>query len=168
LVELSDGRILANVRNESKRHRRLFALSEDGASAWSEPQFQESLYDPICMGATSALTDAKGRTTALLYSHPDSGPGARPAGADGSRERRNLTVRLSDDDGQTWPTSRVIDAGPSGYSDMATTPDGAIYLLYEAQSLEPNGPFIPATLTLARFNREWLESQTEASPAAAP
>ncbi len=170
LVELSDGRVLANVRNESKRHRRLFAVSADGATGWSEPAFQEALYEPICMGGNATLTDADGATAALLYSAPNSGPGTGPTGKEGNRERRNLTVRLSADDGKTWPISRVLDAGPSGYSDMAVGPDGTIYLLYEAKSLEPTGPFIPATLTLARFNRAWLEatvSPEESAPAAA-
>jgi len=158
LVELSDGRVLANVRNESKRFRRLFSISADGATGWSKPEFQEALYEPICMGGNATITDADGRTTALLYSYPNSGPGTGPTGKEGNRERRNLTVRLSDDDGKSWPTSRVLDEGPSGYSDMAVGPDGTIYLLYEAKSLEPTGPFIPATLTLVRFNRAWLEA----------
>jgi sialidase-1 len=167
LVELSDGRVLANVRNESKRHRRLFSISHDGATGWSKPEFQDALYEPICMGGNAAIVDSDGKTTSLLYSSPDSGPGAGPTGKEGNRERRNLTVRLSDDDGKTWPVSRVVDAGPSGYSDMAAGPDGTIYLLYEAKSLEPKGPFIPATLTLVRFNRAWLEASDD-SPAASP
>ena len=165
LLELSDGRVLANVRNESKRHRRLFSISDDGATGWSKPEFQEALYEPICMGGNATITDAEGRTTALLYSYPNSGPGTGPTGKEGNRERRNLTVCLSNDDGQSWPTSRVLDEGPSGYSDMAVGPDGTIYLLYEAQSLEPKGPSIPATLTLARFNRAWLEANNGAAAA---
>ncbi|WP_428305705.1 sialidase family protein [Lacipirellula sp.] len=159
LVELSDGRVLANVRNESKRHRRLFATSADGATGWTKPEFQESLYEPICMGGNATLADDAGKTTALLYSYPNSGPGSGPTGKEGSRERRNLTVRLSDDDGKHWQTSRVVDVGPSGYSDMAVASDGTVYLLYEAESLEPKGPFIPAKLELVRFNRAWLEQQ---------
>lgn len=159
LVELSDGSVLANVRNESKRHRRLFSVSKDGATGWSKPEFQESLYEPICMGGNATLHDAGGNTTALLYSYPNCGPGTGPTGKEGNRERRNLTVLLSEDDGKAWTESRVVDAGPSGYSDMAVGPDGTIYLLYEAKSLEPKGPFIPATLTLVRFNRAWLTAK---------
>lgn len=167
LVELSDGRVLANVRNESKRHRRLFSISADGATGWSKPEFQEALYEPICMGGNATIADAAGQTTSLIYSYPNSGPGTGPTGKEGNRERRNLTVRLSDDDGKSWPKSRVLDAGPSGYSDMAVDRDGTIYLLYEAKSLEPKGPFIPATLTLARFNRAWLEGGKQGAGAAA-
>ena len=163
LVELSNGDVLANVRNESKRHRRLFSVSEDGATGWSKPEFQEALYEPICMGGNAAITDADGNTTALLYSYPNSGPGSGATGKEGNRERRNLTVRLSNDDGKTWPASRVVDPGPSGYSDLAVDREGTIYLLYEAQNLEAKGPFIPKTLTLARFNRAWLEAGDNAA-----
>lgn len=165
LVELSDGRVLANVRNESKRHRRLFSVSKDGTTGWSKPEFQEALYEPICMGGNATLVDAKGNTTALLYSYPNSGPGAGPTGKEGNRERRNLTVSLSSDEGASWTESRVIDAGPSGYSDMAVDANGTVYLLYEAKSLESKGPFIPATLTLVRFNRAWLENADESESA---
>lgn len=168
LVELSDGSVLANVRNESKRHRRLFSVSKDGATGWSKPEFQETLYEPICMGGNAAMVDDEGRTTALLYSFPNSGPGTGPTGKEGNRERRNLTLRLSNDDGKTWSASRVVDAGPSGYSDLAVGADGTIYLIYEAKSLEPKGPFIPATLTLVRLNRTWLETPSESAPAASP
>ena len=37
------------------------------------------------------------------------------------RERRNLTVKLSEDEGKTWPRARVIEPGPSGYADLAVT-----------------------------------------------
>ena len=42
-----------------------------------------------------------------------------------------MTVKLSEDEGATWPVSRAVEPGISGYSDLAVGPDGAIYLLYE-------------------------------------
>jgi sialidase-1 len=164
LVEHADGRVMANIRTESKRHRRVIAFSHDGATGWTKPEFADALYEPICMASTARLpvagnveAQARGaKATTLLFSNPNSGPGAGPTGKQGSRERRNLTVRLSDDSGRTWPTSRVIAAGPSGYSDMAVAPDGTIYLLYEADRADPTGPFIPGSITLATFNRAWL------------
>ena len=48
---------------------------------------------------------------------------------------------------------------------MAVGPDGTVYLLYEAKSLEPKGPFIPATVTLVRFNRGWLEDADKSESA---
>src|SRR5262249_8228487 len=38
-VELADGRVMLNTRNESKAHRRLITLSRDGATGWTEPRY---------------------------------------------------------------------------------------------------------------------------------
>jgi sialidase-1 len=104
-----------------------------------------------------SLSDTKNtEATMLMFSNPDSGPRSGPAGKEGSRDRRNLTVRFSPDSGKTWPTSRVIESGPSGYSDMAVAPNGAVFLLYEAGQAEATGPFIPGSVTLAKFNWEPL------------
>jgi sialidase-1 len=61
-------------------------------------------------------------------------------------------VRLSRDDGRTWPAARLIHEGPSAYSSLARLADGRIALLYEAgeeQSYEQ--------IRLARFSIDWLE-----------
>jgi len=42
-VELSDGRVLFNMRTESDPHRRLVSISPDGVTAWSEPAFDDAL-----------------------------------------------------------------------------------------------------------------------------
>ena len=46
-VELTDGRVMLNVRNESKTHRRLVTTSPDGATKWSKPRFVPELLEPI-------------------------------------------------------------------------------------------------------------------------
>ena len=43
-VELTDGRVMLNIRNESKKYRRLISYSNNGIDNWSEPQFDEGLY----------------------------------------------------------------------------------------------------------------------------
>ncbi|HSH95450.1 MAG TPA: sialidase family protein, partial [Roseimicrobium sp.] len=50
-VELADGRVLLNSRSVSKASRRLLTVSPDGASRWSRPTFEPSLFEPICMGS---------------------------------------------------------------------------------------------------------------------
>ena len=37
VVELSDGRVLINVRTESDRQRRVVSTSPDGATGWTKP-----------------------------------------------------------------------------------------------------------------------------------
>ncbi|MBL9124270.1 MAG: exo-alpha-sialidase, partial [Planctomycetaceae bacterium] len=132
-VQLADGRVLFNIRSESPPNRRAVATSPTGIDAWSVPTFDEALVDPICMASLCRLTTtADSDRNRLLFSNPanlERAQGAVTPG--GSRDRKNLTVRLSYDEGKTWPVSRVLEAGPSGYSDLAVAPDGTIYCLYE-------------------------------------
>jgi sialidase-1 len=65
-------------------------------------------------------------------------------------------VKLSYDEGKTWPVSRVLEPGFSGYSDLAVGPDGTIYCLYERGSTDGKDIFATNYLTVARFNLEWL------------
>lgn len=134
-AQLADGRVLLNIRSESKDHRRALSVSKDGATAWTVPTFQHDLPEPICMGSLLALPRGE-----LLFANPDS-PG---------RARTNLTIYLSRDQGRSWPVKKSLESGPSAYSDLAVASDGTVLCFYENNSEK--------TLTLARFNLSWLNS----------
>lgn len=90
----------------------------------------------------------------LLFSNPHNLEKANGQVEPGkSRDRKNLSVKLSADDGQTWSTNKTLEAGPSMYSDLAVTPQGTILCFYGRGS-KPG--FAGNGLTLARFNLEWL------------
>jgi sialidase-1 len=153
LVELADSRVMSSIRTESPQHRRMMATSPDGATGWTKPEFVNELYEPICMASiVSVPSDRAGKVGKpwLVFCNPDSGP-TQAGGKQGSRDRRNLTVKVSKDGGRTWPQCRTVEAGPSGYSDMAVAPDGAICLLYEAEAKNKAGPFVPATIAFSKF-----------------
>jgi len=153
-VELSDGRVMLNVRSESKAHRRLVTISPDGATNWSTPKFDDALREPICMGAIVRYDF--GDEHLLLFSNPDNLARADGKEAPGtSRDRKNLSVKLSWDDGQTWPVNKPIEPGPSMYSDLAVTQAGTI-LCFFGRGSKPG--FAGTGLTLARFNLEWLQA----------
>ena len=46
-------------------------------------------------------------------------------------DRVKMTVRLSYDEGETWPVSKLLHAGPSAYSSLAVLPDLSVGCLYE-------------------------------------
>jgi sialidase-1 len=71
-----------------------------------------------------------------------------------SLPRNDLRVRLSYDEGKTWPVSKSLLEGPAGYSDMAAAPDGAIFILYEQSFHDGSGRTV--RLLLSRFDLEWL------------
>ena len=159
-VELGDGRVMLNVRNESKAHRRLVTVSPDGATGWSTPHFDDALLEPICMGSiVRCPAKPDGGPARLLFSNPDNlsrADGKEEPGK--NRDRKNLTVKMSSDNGQTWPVSRTVEPGPSMYSDIGVAPDGTIFCFY-GRSLK--GGFAGDRLTLARFNLEWLAGGKE-------
>ena len=133
-VQLTDGRVMLNVRSPSKAARRIVVYSKDGARHWSAPMFHPQLPEPVCFASMVRLAAGT-----LVYVSPDSV----------GRERKNLTVRVSYDEGKTWSVKRVLEAGPSAYADLAALPDGGIAAFYEAGRMAPY-----ETLTLGRFDFE--------------
>jgi Neuraminidase (sialidase) len=152
-VQLHDSSVLLNIRHETDQHFRAVSLSTDGATKWSKPVLDKQLPEPICMASVCRLTEkpafAKNR---ILFANPHNPDG---------RQRRNLTVKLSYDECQTWPVARTLEAGISGYSDLAVGPDGIIHCLYERGGINKN-MYKTAALTVARFNLEWLTEGKDA------
>ncbi|MCU0716867.1 MAG: glycoside hydrolase [Pirellula sp.] len=136
-------------RNVSKPNRKLVSISPDGARNWSTPQFQSELWEPICMASIATYRPKSG---VILYSAP------RTVGVDatgkeipaGRGKREKLTIQWSEDDGKTWPHSKLLVDGPSAYSDLAVLPDGTILCLYEG-----NGD-----VEIKRLNWEWLQAKS--------
>ena len=154
-VELADGSVMLNVRSESKAHRRIVTVSKDGATGWSKPRFDDALLEPICMaGIVRYSTENPGGKNRILFSNPDNlerADGKAEAGK--NRDRKNVSVKLSYDEAQTWPVNKTIEPGASMYSDIAVTHAGTILCFY-GRGTKPG--FAGDALTLARFNLEWL------------
>jgi sialidase-1 len=134
-VELSNGRVMLNIRNESPEHRRAVVTGPDGAHNWTAPVFDDALREPICMGSIARVQDKRGP---IVFVNPDS---------DG---RRNLTAKMSWDEGKSWQESRVLDAGISAYSDTFVAPDKTVYVLYERDGVDGKATE-PRFLTLLKF-----------------
>jgi sialidase-1 len=146
LVELSDGRVMANIRSESKANRRLVTTSADGATKWTKPKFDDALVEPICM-ASLVRVDGKH----IAFSNPANlFSGDKPGAPGKGRDRKNVTVRLSDDDGASWKRSRVISPGISAYSDLASDGKGTVYCFYENGGVDGQ-QFHTAALTFVKL-----------------
>ena len=163
-IELNDGRVMLNVRNESKAHRRLVTTSADGATGWSTPRFDDALLEPICMGGI--VRYRHGGQDLILFSNPhnlDKEKGQPEPGK--SRDRKNVSVKISRDEGQTWSVHKSIEPGPSMYSDIAVTRAGTILCFY-GRSGDNQGmaAFAGGRLTVARFNLEWLTDGKATQP----
>jgi sialidase-1 len=158
VVELADGGVMLNVRSESKTHRRLVTVSRDGATGWSEPRFDPALLEPICMASIVRLTSKPNSDkNRILFANPhnlERADGKEAAGK--SRDRVNVSIKLSYDEGRTWPVNKTLEEGFSGYSDLAVLPDGTALCLFERGSTNGKPGVRTGSLCLARFNLEWL------------
>jgi sialidase-1 len=158
IVELADGRVMLNVRSESPTHRRLVTISKDGATGWSTPRFDDALLEPICMASIVRVSGAKaGEKTRIAFANPhnmERDDGKATVGK--SRDRKNLSVKLSYDEGQTWPVNKTLEPSWSGYSDLAVLPNGTILCFYERGSSDGKSSTRTTRLTIARFNLDWL------------
>ncbi len=154
-VELSDGRVMLNIRSESKQHRRATTVSADGATKWSQPAFDDALAEPICMASIARLDSKR-----IVFANPNNLERAAGKAIPGqSRDRKNLTVRISADDAKSWGFSRVLEPDFAGYSDLAVGPDGTIFCLFERGSNDGKNSYLTKNLTLARFNAEWVTAK---------
>jgi sialidase-1 len=124
VVELTDETLLLNVRAASVKGCRLGATSKDGGKSWSALFDVPELPDPCCQASILRYTwgGPNGRKSRILYS----GPGTKQG-------RDKGTVRLSYDEGKTWPVAKLICPDYFGYSCLTTMPSGRIGCLFETE-----------------------------------
>lgn len=155
-VQLADGRVYMSIRNESKKFRRAYSISPDGATGWSPVAFDDGLFEPIC--AASIVRYAKSPLDPdprILFSNPDS-EGVPPFNPKSfSKPRQNLTIKLSTDGAKTWTQHRVVDGGVAGYSDLTVDSAKYIDVLYEEGSIKWSDTNNVHTI-FARFPMAWL------------
>ena len=130
VVELTDGTLHAQQPLAiAARPAAAFRSARTAAQTWEPTTDDPALVESVCQ---ASLIRYCRRGAGVLFSNP-----AVPTG------RHHLTVRSSDDEGKTWPHSRLLCEGSSAYSSLAVLPGGEIGLLYERDDYKH--------LTFARF-----------------
>jgi sialidase-1 len=148
MAETADGSVYFNVR--SNRGHRAVSWSDDPTATFGRVADDPVLVDPFChAGLIRCSAEETGGRPELYFSNPAQ---HNPGGGYSARHRRDLTVRVSFDDGRTWPAGRTIHRGPAAYSDLAALDDGTILCLYERGSER-----LSEKITLARLNLAWLK-----------
>ena len=148
-LQLSDGRVLFNIRTESKLHRRFVSVSPNGATGWSDPKTDDDLLEPVCMASIYRLSDGS-----VIFANCDALEHEFTATDQVTHDRKNLTVKRSMDDCNTWSSSSVINAGPAGYSDLSENREGQIFCIYEDGKIESH--YDTAYISVARFDVDWI------------
>ena len=144
LVETAAGGIYVSYRKNTlatgKRH---FARSIDSGETFSEHGQHEEVPDAnLHAGLIRYREGEEVGDDILLFSNPS------PA--------KDMTIRMSRDEGRSWDISRRVERGLSRYSDLAVTADGVILCLYTNGVVRDR-----EKISVARFNLEWLADASD-------
>jgi sialidase-1 len=146
-----DGTVVLNMRSGIDPEARYTAESADGGESFSAFRREPALAAPPCQGSTLVLPETDGKTRLLFSDILPRDP--NDEGVEFKKSRTRLTVRLSYDEGETWPVSREVTSGPSGYADMTLLADGTVGMLCESGEERYN-----QRLVFCRFAPAWVEA----------
>ncbi len=126
VVELEDGALMLNMRDNRGGSRSVYTSSDLGSSWEEHATSRKELIDPVCMASLihvgRELTGkADGR---LIFSNPNVS----------KAPRRNMSLQVSSDFGMTWNTRPLLlDEGVSaGYSCLTMIDSETVGILYES------------------------------------
>ena len=142
LVETSDGTLIMSIRTPGQRR---FSKSTDGGVTWSAATKVSDLIEPDCNGDIIVYPSADGQTR-MLHSLPAN-----------SSTRRDVSIYLSYDEGETWPVCKKLIDNYSAYSSLTVLPDGSIGCFVEEGKWDSNIPGEDGfRLYFMKFTLDWL------------
>ncbi|AWV97239.1 sialidase family protein [Arcticibacterium luteifluviistationis] len=137
IVELSDGTWMINSRVPDKGFRYVHTSTNQGKTWLSKPD--TSLIDPACNASFIRYTSIKNGDdkNRLLF-----------ANANRKDDRKNMTIKISYDEGKTWTSGKTIYTESAAYSSMTVLSNGDIGLFFEKDDYQNN--------VFTRLSLEWL------------
>lgn len=129
-VQLLDGSIMLNMRNDHERFRAVFTTSDLGRT-WREHETnRKTLIEPNCNGSICRVDWKRGAETRhlLLFANPHS-----------QKARTHHTVQVSFDDGKTWPGKNhlLLDEGRGrGYPSLSRIGEDHVGIVYEGSQAD--------------------------------
>lgn len=139
VAEMDDGRLLLNTRSFNGIRFRKKAISSDGGETWSPLTDDPALPEPQCQGTLIRFSFREnGQKSRLLFANPAS-----------QSKRIRGTVRISYDEGQTWPVSKLIYPGSFAYSCLTRIDSETVGLLFERDNYKK--------ISFVRLPVKWLE-----------
>lgn len=153
IVELCNGDLMRNDRGaciitcgpssscewKDPPLRRWVSISKDHGITWTPFERDLELYDPICQA--SIIRYNEGYPPRLIFINPSS-----------TVARYKMRVRISYDDGRTWPVQRLLDEDRGGYSSLAKTED---FMIGSLQEMGDNG-LGQLSIIFRKFNLPWI------------
>lgn len=125
-AQIGENSVYMTSRNQPYTPKtRIISISNDGGETWVSSEPDLNLPDPI--NQASVLSWKKGKKFILAHSN-----------AADPKDRNNLTLRLSKDQGKTWYFNKLIAKAPEGYkgawsaySDLVLINKKTVGVLYE-------------------------------------
>ncbi|MGI9455001.1 MAG: sulfatase-like hydrolase/transferase [Aeoliella sp.] len=144
VAELSDGSLMLNMRdNRNRRDKsdtngRAVSVTADRGQTWKVHSSDHgALPEPVCMASliSHVLPDDR---RVLFFSNPNS-----------KTHRRNMAVRMSLDDGNSWPPDKqiLLDHRGGAYSSLVMVDDDTLGILYESSRAD----LVFQTIELSEF-----------------
>ncbi|HHT22088.1 MAG TPA: T9SS type A sorting domain-containing protein [Bacteroidales bacterium] len=139
IVQKANGDLMVSTRKGGSQGR-IRSISTDGGQTWTNGYFSE-LVEPDCNGDMIRYTCVNDGYDAnrLLHTIPNAG------------SRRNVTVFLSTDEGNTWPIKKVLCKDGSAYSALTILSDGTI-----GAFVEVDNSFGYHDMIFMNFSLDWL------------
>lgn len=143
VVERTDGELLLNMRSNRGLHCRGVATSNDGGLSWSRCRDERVLVEPVCQASMIRYSwPAAQRRSRVLFLNPASASG-----------RQELTLRISYDEGRSWPVARVLYAKSAAYSSLAVLQNREVGVLFERDNY--------SRISFAAIGIKFVESATD-------
>ncbi|WP_435130133.1 sialidase family protein [Actinacidiphila sp. bgisy144] len=134
VLQRGDGKVVQNLRSNSGGNRWYATAGDASPSGATDvagafgPAWNSGLVDPGCnadeiayLAPTQVGAGGAPQTTSVAVMSNNAS----------ASSRSELTVRVSSDDGASWPRQALVKSGAAGYSTLAVLGGGAVADLYE-------------------------------------
>lgn len=132
VVELQNGSLMLNMR-DNRGGSRSVAVTKDLGASWTEHSTSRSaLPEPVCM---ASIIENRFDPSMLLFSNPATDKG-----------RNTITIKASLDNGNSWPSQHhlLLDEGTGwGYSCLTMINEEEVGILYESSVANMTFQIIP-------------------------
>lgn len=146
IVQLCNGDLLRNDRAEAgafqARKRRQVSISSNNGNSWSLWKSSEDLIDSPGPGSLIRYNHSYPQRLVFINAATTLG---------GLVNQKKMTVKVSYDEGKTWPVERLLDANNGGYSSLVRTEDNQIASLQELRENNNRS----SSIKFRRFNLSW-------------
>ena len=137
VVQLADGTLMLNMRDNRGNGdgrgtgTRAVAITKDMGKTWEvHPSSDKALIEPVCNASLikHQFAESGQSKEILLFVNPND-----------QYQRRNMTIKVSEDEGMTWSSSfyTLLDEGQGrGYPSMTSIDENTIGILYEGSQAD--------------------------------